>query len=68
MVIRTGSSLSVAAVDDLAQHTFVAPMEGYIRRMLWCLRIQGVIPEDAAHDPWGPAARPGRVPPSAEVS
>jgi 4-hydroxy-tetrahydrodipicolinate synthase len=47
------------AVDDLAQHTFIAPMEGYIRRMLWCLAITGVIPEDAAHDPWGPAAAPG---------
>jgi 4-hydroxy-tetrahydrodipicolinate synthase len=46
------------AVDDLAQHTFIAPMEGYIRRMLWCLAIQGVIPEEAAHDPWGPP--PGR--------
>jgi len=22
-------------VDDLARHTFRAPMEGYIRRMLW---------------------------------
>jgi 4-hydroxy-tetrahydrodipicolinate synthase len=43
------------AVDDLAQHTFIAPMEGYIQRMLWCLAIQGVIPEEAAHDPWGPA-------------
>ncbi len=42
-----------AAVDDLAQHTFLAPMEGYIRRMLWCLVHQGVIPDDAAHDPWG---------------
>jgi 4-hydroxy-tetrahydrodipicolinate synthase len=47
------------AVDDLAQHTFIAPMEGYIRRMLWCLAIQGVIPEDAAHDPWGPSPAPG---------
>jgi 4-hydroxy-tetrahydrodipicolinate synthase len=46
------------AVDDLAQHTFIAPMEGYIRRMLWCLAIQGTIPEDAAHDPWGPPAGP----------
>lgn len=46
-------------VDDLAQHTFIAPMEGYIRRMLWCLAIQGVIPEEAAHDPWGPAPQPG---------
>jgi 4-hydroxy-tetrahydrodipicolinate synthase len=43
------------AVDDLAQHTFVAPMEGYIQRMLWCLAHQGIIPADAAFDPWGPA-------------
>jgi 4-hydroxy-tetrahydrodipicolinate synthase len=41
-------------IDDLAQHTFVAPMEGYIGRMLWCLVHQGVIPPEAAHDPWGP--------------
>src|SRR6202007_1730945 len=31
-------------VDDLAQHAFLAPMEGYIQRMLWCLVHQGVIP------------------------
>ncbi len=43
-----------AAVDDLAQTTFIAPMEGYIQRMLWCLVHQGVIPADAAYDPWGP--------------
>lgn len=48
-----------AAVDDLAQHTFLAPMDGYIRRMLWCLAIAGVIPEEAAHDPWGPPPEPG---------
>jgi 4-hydroxy-tetrahydrodipicolinate synthase len=41
-------------VDDLAQHTFVSPMEGYIKRMLWCLVHEGVIPRVAAHDPWGP--------------
>lgn len=41
-------------IDDLAQHTFVAPMEGYILRMLWCLVHAGVIPTEAAHDPWGP--------------
>jgi 4-hydroxy-tetrahydrodipicolinate synthase len=29
-------------------------MEGYIRRMLWVLVHQGVIPAEAAHDPWGP--------------
>jgi len=43
-----------AAVDDLAQNTFLAPMEGYIQRMLWCLVHQGVIPAEAACDPWGP--------------
>lgn len=48
-----------SAVDDLAQHTFIAPMEGYIRRMLWCLAIEGIIPEEAAHDPWGPAPESG---------
>lgn len=41
-------------VDDLAQNTFVAPMEGYIRRMLWCLVHEKIIPAEAAHDPWGP--------------
>ena len=45
-------------VDDLAQHTFVAPMEGYILRMLWCLVHAGVIPAEAAHDPWGPHLGP----------
>jgi 4-hydroxy-tetrahydrodipicolinate synthase len=47
-----------SAIDDLAQHTFLAPMEGYIQRMLWCLVHQGVISRDAAHDPWGPALDP----------
>lgn len=47
-----------AAVDDLAQHTFVAPLEGYIQRMLWCLVQEGAIPLEAAHDPWGPALSP----------
>jgi len=45
-------------VDDLARHTFRAPMEGYIRRMLWCLVLQGVLSPEAAHDPWGPALDP----------
>jgi 4-hydroxy-tetrahydrodipicolinate synthase len=41
-------------IDDLAMHTFLAPMEGSIQRMLWCLVHAGVIPAAAAHDPWGP--------------
>jgi 4-hydroxy-tetrahydrodipicolinate synthase len=41
--------------DAFSQATFVAPMEGYIRRMLWALAADGVIPDDACDDPWGPA-------------
>lgn len=42
-------------VDDLARHTFRPPMEGYIRRMLWCLVHEGVLSFDDAHDPFGPS-------------
>jgi 4-hydroxy-tetrahydrodipicolinate synthase len=45
-------------IDDLAQNTFLTPMEGYIQRMLWCLVHQRVIPHEAAHDPWGPQLDP----------
>lgn len=45
-------------VDDLARHTFRAPMEGYIQRMLWCLAELGVIPDDSTRDPWGPSLDP----------
>ena len=41
-------------LDAFAQTTFVFPMEGYIRRMLWALAADGVIPDDACDDPWGP--------------
>jgi len=43
-----------AAVDKLAEVLFVQPMEGYIGRILFALSKLGIIPEDAAHDPWGP--------------
>jgi len=46
------------AVDAFAQVTFRAPMEGYIRRMLWALADTGVIPESAAEDPDGPPLPP----------
>jgi 4-hydroxy-tetrahydrodipicolinate synthase len=41
-------------VDAFSQATFVPPMEGYVRRMLWALAADGVIPDDACDDPWGP--------------
>ncbi len=43
-----------AAADRFAQATFRAPMEGYIRRMLWALADTGVLPEEATFDPHGP--------------
>lgn len=47
-----------AQVDRFSQATFRDPMEGYIRRMLWALAAEGIIPDDACDDPWGPALPP----------
>jgi 4-hydroxy-tetrahydrodipicolinate synthase len=41
-------------VDALAESLFVRPMEGYIKRTLLALAHLGVIPFEAANDPWGP--------------
>ena len=41
-------------IDKLAEVLFVSPMEGYIGRILCALSKLGIIPRDAAHDPWGP--------------
>jgi 4-hydroxy-tetrahydrodipicolinate synthase len=43
-----------AQLDAFGQATFCPPMEGYIRRMLWALAAEGVIPDDSCDDPWGP--------------
>jgi 4-hydroxy-tetrahydrodipicolinate synthase len=40
--------------DRFAQVTFIHPMEGYIRRMLWAAAADGALPYDACDDPWGP--------------
>jgi 4-hydroxy-tetrahydrodipicolinate synthase len=42
------------AVDELGETLFVAPMEGYIGRMLLTLVHEGVIGHESSHDPWGP--------------
>jgi 4-hydroxy-tetrahydrodipicolinate synthase len=47
-----------AVCDDFARVTFRAPMEGYVRRMLWAAAADGAIPPDACEDPWGPALQP----------
>lgn len=43
-----------AVCDRLGETTFRTPMEGYIRRMLWAAAADGVLPDDACDDPWGP--------------
>lgn len=43
------------ACDAFAQVTFVPPMEGYIKRMLWAAAAEGALPPDACDDPWGPS-------------
>jgi 4-hydroxy-tetrahydrodipicolinate synthase len=40
--------------DRFAQTTFIEPMEGYIRRMLWAAAADGALPAEACDDPWGP--------------
>jgi 4-hydroxy-tetrahydrodipicolinate synthase len=40
--------------DRFAQTTFIEPMEGYVRRMLWAAAAEGAVPPDACDDPWGP--------------
>ena len=46
-----------AAIDAFARRTFVAPMDGYVQRMLWALQADGVLPRNA-HDPWAPTLAP----------
>jgi 4-hydroxy-tetrahydrodipicolinate synthase len=45
-------------VDRFAQTTFIEPMEGYVRRMLWAAAAEGALDADACDDPWGPALPP----------
>ncbi|HJU92947.1 MAG TPA: dihydrodipicolinate synthase family protein [Pyrinomonadaceae bacterium] len=45
-------------VDQLAEVLFIHPMEGYIGRILFALSKLGVIPVEAASDPWGPKLTP----------
>ncbi|GAA1558178.1 4-hydroxy-tetrahydrodipicolinate synthase [Actinomadura kijaniata] len=41
-------------LDRFAAVTFLAPIEGYVQRMMWAAAHEGLLPEDAAHDPYGP--------------
>jgi 4-hydroxy-tetrahydrodipicolinate synthase len=44
-----------AALDRFGAATFTAPMEGYVRRMLWAAAEDGGVPAESCDDPWGPA-------------
>lgn len=44
--------------DRFSQATFINPIEGYVRRMLWAAAAEGALPEDATDDPWGPPLDP----------
>jgi len=44
-------------MDRFAAATFIQPIEGYVQRMLWAAEAEGIIPADAAHDPFGPGIR-----------
>jgi 4-hydroxy-tetrahydrodipicolinate synthase len=46
------------ACDRFGAAAFAEPIEGYIRRMLWVLAEDGIIPEEACHDPVGPDLGP----------
>jgi len=48
-------------VDQLAEVLFIDPMEGYIGRILCALSQLGVIPPEAANDPWGPSLTSSEV-------
>lgn len=42
-------------LDRFAAVAFEAPIDGYIQRMMWVAVAEGILDEDAAHDPFGPA-------------
>ena len=44
-----------ATIDEFAAVTFAAPVDGYVRRMLWAAAVDARLPPDACDDPWGPA-------------
>ena len=45
-------------LDRFAAATFYAPIEGYVQRMLWAAEWEGLVPAEAAHDPYGPHLPP----------
>ncbi|MCX7824268.1 MAG: dihydrodipicolinate synthase family protein [Verrucomicrobiae bacterium] len=40
--------------NAFAEAVFAPPVEGCMQRLLWALTLTGVIPANAAHDPWSP--------------
>ena len=46
-------------LDQFAAATFYAPIEGYVQRMLWAAEWEGLLPAEAAYDPYGPTLPSG---------
>lgn len=42
-------------LDEFAAATFHAPVDGYVQRMLWAAAREGLVPDEHAHDRYGPA-------------
>lgn len=51
---RDGFVAASQLLDRFAAATFIQPIEGYVQRMLWAAEAEGIIPADAACDPFGP--------------
>lgn len=51
---RDGFVSASRRLDRFAAVTFARPIEGYVQRMMWVAAAEGLIPERAAHDPFGP--------------
>ncbi|MGW6278312.1 dihydrodipicolinate synthase family protein [Kribbella sp. NPDC055071] len=51
---HTGFLTASERLDRFAAATFYAPIEGYVQRMLWAAVWEGLLPEEAAYDVYGP--------------
>jgi 4-hydroxy-tetrahydrodipicolinate synthase len=40
--------------DAFAEAIFATPVEGCLQRLLWALTLAGIVPANAARDPWAP--------------
>jgi 4-hydroxy-tetrahydrodipicolinate synthase len=56
---HSGFLMASDRLDRFAAATFYAPIEGYVQRMLWAAVWEGLLPSEAAYDPYGPSLPAG---------